>query len=191
MDLTGSGPAERLSSGTGPERGGKEGKACSVGFSGASLMWGHLHPPWKASQAVLSHSLCSYSSSSQAEAPKLHFFLAPTDATCPFSAHCSSSFLQQLQSLVSASKMHDNDHEQCSGPSLISARDLQTSAVTIKQFTWKVWLVGGVGWFRAFLWSVPAPQFLPYLYKAWDILHLLKKVDSYLEPKDTYFIKRL
>lgn len=76
------------------------------------------------------------------------------------------------------------------GPSLISARTLQTSAVAIKQSGWKGWLAGGVGWFRVFLWRVPAPQFWPYLHKAWDIRHLLKHGDSYLEPKDIYFVKK-
>lgn len=42
---------------------------------------GCLHLTWKAFQVLAPHFLCSYSSSSWAEAPQLHFFPAPTDAT--------------------------------------------------------------------------------------------------------------
>lgn len=68
---------------------GKEEQPHLVRFSRAGFMLGHLHPNWETFQAAVSHFLCSYSSSSQTEAPKLHFFPAPTDATFLFSAHCS------------------------------------------------------------------------------------------------------
>lgn len=162
-----------VSKGVGLGKGEKEEQPPLVTFFGAGLGLGHLHPICKAFQAAVSHCVLIHLPLRLRHQNYISFQLPqmPHFSSLPI-AHPPSS-LQQLQSPVSACKVHDNGYSGISGSWLISTRALQDLSSARKAIGME-----GLGWWAvrdslSFI-SILTLQILPSLHKTWGILYLLK-----------------